>query len=118
LELLTFTEKRKRYPTIPIDYMAPVTFRDDTANGLTQCIISFIQLKGGQAERITKAGRQINISGTIGRYLFKVEVKVEDKRDSQSQVQKEHQQAIESAGGVYFIASTFEGFLEWYNSIF
>jgi hypothetical protein len=118
LELLIFKAKRKKYPNIPIDYMAPVTFRDDTANALTKCIVSFIQLKGGQAERITTAGRQIDISGTIAEYSINVEVNVEDNRNYQSQSQKDYQQAIESARGIYFIAQDFTSFLQWYNSIF
>jgi len=31
LELLLFDAKRKKYPTIPVSYLAPVTFRDDSA---------------------------------------------------------------------------------------
>jgi len=146
LELLTFEAKRKRYPNIPIDYMAPVTFRDDTANALTKCI-NFIQLKGGQAERISTTGRAIDrqstftdvtgrtrsigriewisrtstkgsadISVTIAGRSVKVEVKI--GRDIQSQAQKDYQQTIQSAGGVYFIAQDFASVLKWYDSIF
>lgn len=147
LELMSFTEKRKRYPNIPIDYMAPVTFRDDTANGLTKCITSFIQLMGGQAERISTTGRAIDrqstftdvtgrtrligriewipgtstngsadISATVAGRSVKIEVKV--KRDIQSQAQKDYQQAIEQAGGIYYIAHDFTSFLTWFNQAF
>ena len=147
LELLAFSAKRKKYPNIPIDYMAPVTFRDDTANGLTKCITSFIQLKGGQAERISTTGRPIDrqttfsdvtgrtrtigriewipgtttngsadISATIKGRSVKIEVKI--GRDHQSQAQKDYEQAIIKAGGVYVIARSFESFLTWYNSTF
>lgn len=146
LEHLVFEAKRKRYPNIPIDFMAPVTFRDDTANGLTKCIISFIQLKYGQAERISTTGRPIDrqttftdvtgrtrsigriewipgtttngsadISATIAGRSVKIEVKMKDK---QSQAQKDYQQAIEQAGGIYYIAHDFTSFLTWFNQAF
>lgn len=147
LEIMVFTEKRKKYPNIPIDYMSPVTYRDDTANGLTKCIILFIQLMGGQAERISTTGRAFDrqttftdvtgrtrtigriewipgtttkgsadISGTITGRSVKIEVKV--KRDIQSQAQKDYQQAIEKAGGIYYIARDFTSFLTWFNQAF
>ena len=144
LELLSFTEKRKKYPNIPIDYMAPVTFRDDTANGLTKCIISFIQLKHGQAERINTTGRPIgrqqtfadvtgrmrtigsitwikststNGSADISATIARHSVKVEVKigLDHQSEAQKKYQQDVEAAGGIYYIARDFTSFLTWYN---
>lgn len=147
LELMVFTEKRKKYPSIPIDYLAPVTFRDDTANGLTKCITTFIQLMGGQAERISTTGRPIDrqstftdvvgrtrsigriewvpgtttkgsadISATIAGKSVKIEVKI--SRDVQSQAQKNYQQDVEQAGGVYYIARDFTSFLEWFNQTF
>jgi len=147
LELLAFSAKRKKYPNIPIDYMAPVTFRDDTANGLTKCIISFIQLKGGQAERINTTGRPLDntkiftdvtgrqrsigsitwikststngssdISATIKGRSVKIEVKI--GRDHQSQAQKDYEQAIIKAAGLYVITHDFTSFLTWYNSTF
>lgn len=147
LESIANEAARKRYPNTPPKYLAPRTFRDDTANGLTQCIIQFIRLKGGQAERISNTGRRIDtqitfcdvigcqrtiggthwingtgtngtadISATIAGRSVKIEVKI--GADRQSEVQKLYQQAIEKAGGIYVIASTFEQFLNWYNQNF
>jgi hypothetical protein len=37
-------------------------------------------------------------------------------KDKQSEVQKEYQQAIERAGGIYFICHTFDEFLDKFNT--
>lgn len=144
LESLADEAARKRYPNTPLHYLAPRTFRDDTANGLTNCIIQFLQLSGHQAERINSTGRRIDtrttfcdvvgfersiinthwipgtgtngtadISATISGRSVKVEVKI--GADRQSQAQKDYQKAIEAAGGIYIVASTFAGFMEWYH---
>jgi hypothetical protein len=142
LERMADEAARKRYPTVP--YLAPRTFRDDSANSLTNCIIQFLQLSGHQAERINSTGRRIDtrqtfedvigrsrtigsshwikgtgqkgtadISGVIAGRSVKVEVKF--GRDRQSQAQKNYQQSVEDAGGLYVIATSFEQFLNWYN---
>ena len=137
LELLAFEDKRQRMPEIPVDWLAAPKFKDNSANGLTQCIIYYIKLIGGQAERISTTGRVINntktftnvigqtrqigsakyIPGTstkgsadISATLKGRSVKIEVKfgSDRQSEHQKEYQKAIEAAGGVYLIARTFE----------
>lgn len=146
LELLIFQDKRSKYPSIPIDYLAPVTYRDNTANGLTKCICDFLRIKGHQSERINTTGRAIDrqttftdvtgrmrtigriewikststngsadISATIAGRSVKIEVKINDR---QSQAQKEYQQAVEAAGGIYYIARDFSNFLSWYNQYF
>lgn len=62
LEAMADGDARRRYPTVP--YLAPRTFRDDTANGLTKCITAFLKLKGWQAERISTTGRPIDRTRT------------------------------------------------------
>jgi hypothetical protein len=37
-------------------------------------------------------------------------------RDVQSDAQKQYQEMIEKAGGIYFIAKTFDDFVTWYES--
>jgi len=144
LELLVFTEKRIKYPNIPIDYMAPVTFRDDSANGLTKCVIDYIKLKHGYAERINTTGRPIDntkaFTDVIGRQRsigsitwipgtgtngssdvaatingLSVKIEIKVKRDIQSEAQKKYQHDVEAAGGLYYIAHDFTSFLTWYN---
>ena len=144
LELLVFEAKRLKYPNFPVKYLSIDKFRDDTANSLTKCIKSYIQVTGGQCERCSNTGRPIDrtktftdvtghvrtigrvewipgtgtngsadLSGTIAGRSVKIEVKL--GADRQSKAQCEYQKAIESAGGLYFIAKDFDSFLNWYH---
>ena len=56
-----------------------------------------------------------DISSTINGKSVKIEVKY--GRDVQSEVQKQYQNKIETAGGIYYIARDFDKFVEWYNTI-
>lgn len=129
---------------MPTDYVVRTKYIDTTANGLTKCVIDYINFIGGQAERISNTGRYIDESRIVtdvlgnrkkigtGKYIkgtgtngtadisatfkgksIKIEIKMNDK---QSEVQKEYQQAIERAGGIYFICHTFDEFLEKFNT--
>lgn len=123
------------------------TYRDDTANGLTRCIVDYIKLKGGQAERVNTMGvpldtrREVtdimghrrtiggiewrkgggtvgsaDISATIRGRSVKIEVKV--GKDRMSAAQRQYKATIEAAGGLYYIARDFTGFVKWYNDTF
>jgi len=147
LESLADEAARNRYPNTPPQYLAPRKFEDKTANGLTKCVIEFIRLNGGQAERTSNTGRRIdtqitfcdvigcqrtiggthwiNGSGTngtadISSTILGKSVKIEIKigADRQSETQKLYQKSIEQAGGIYIVASSFEQFLTWYNLTF
>jgi len=129
---------------IPTDYVVRTKYVDTTANGLTKCVIDYINFSGGQAERISNTGRYIDDSKIVtdvlgnrkkigtGKYIkgtgtngtadisatfkgksIKIEIKMKDK---QSEVQKEYQQTIERAGGIYFICHNFDEFLEKFNT--
>lgn len=137
LEEMALTDKHMRLPEIPYDWLAKPKFSDNSANGLTKCVIAYIKLIGGQAERISTTGRAVDnstrftdvigrtrqvggvkwIPGTstkgsadISATIAGRSVKIEVKfgSDRQSEVQKEYQKSIEFAGGVYLIARTFE----------
>jgi len=145
-ELYLIYSKRK-HPNIPERYLTCPKFNDKTANGLTTCIIQYIKLTGGQAERINCTGRIIDnrtistdILGhkrTIGSMKYiktagqrgtadisatikgrSVKIEVKIGNDRQSEAQKEYQKNIEASGGLYFIAKNFSQFLEWYNLMF
>ena len=147
LKELYLTANKKKYPSIPDFARCTPKYTDKTANGLTKCIIDFINLSSGQAERINNTGRQIDnrkivndilgstrtigsvkwIKGTgtngtsdISATIHGKSVKVEVKigADKQSPAQKEYQKKIEDAGGIYFIAKNFNSFYEWYNLTF
>lgn len=130
---------------LPKDYVPKTKFSDKTANGLTKAVIAFLTLSGHQAERINTTGRYLDnskivtdcigrqrvlgkgkwipgtstpgsadISSTIKGLSVKWEVKMKDR---QSQAQKEYQEAIEKAGGKYFIIHNFEEFINYYNTL-
>ena len=121
-------------------YISKPKRSDTNANGLTQCIMEFIRLRGGQAERISVMGRPVEEKGNGGRVVgvrwtkshmtigtadisatirgrsVKIEVKI--GKDRQSDEQRKYQAEVERAGGLYYIARDFAGFVEWYNKMF
>lgn len=138
---------RRRFPKLPEYARVTPKYSDKTANGLTKMIIDFIQLSGGQAERINCAGRPIDrrfqIEDSVGRLVTvgcieyvkttgtrgtadisatikgrSVKIEVKIGKDKQSLEQIQYQQRIESAGGIYFVAKDFGSFYNWYLSIF
>ncbi len=56
LERLALEHFRREHPNFPEYAIAPQSYRDDTANGLTRCVVDFIRYNGGQAERINTTG--------------------------------------------------------------
>ena len=130
LEECMFVELKRQNPNTSPKCLAKKYYRDDTANGLTQCIIDYIRLYGGQAERINTTGIPIetpngvkwrtsnttrgsaDISATIRGRSVKIEIKI--GRDRQSNYQKAYQKEIEDAGGLYYIARNFTAFVDWY----
>lgn len=143
LERLELEAYRRAHPTIPEAAVVPTKHRDDTANGLTRCIIRYLQLKGWQSERVNTIGRPVDtrktfdvagcqrqvgtlrwgkststpgsadISATIAGRSVKIEVKI--GRDRQSAEQRAYAEAVERAGGLYVVARTFEEFVGWYG---
>lgn len=132
------------HPHMPEKYLAKAKYRDNSANGLTRCIIDYIRLLGGQAERINTTGVPIDRrrevtdvlghSRTIGSIEWRkgggtvgsadisatikgraVKIEVKIGKDRQSEAQRQYQAAIEQAGGLYFIAKDFTSFCEWYH---
>ena len=59
-----------------------------------------------------------DISATINGRSAKIEVKCLATKDKQRPAQLEYQQAIEKAGGIYFVARTFAEFFNWYDQTF
>ena len=147
LESMANAENARKHPNTPLKYLAKSTYRDDTATGLTKCIIDFIRFNGGQAERINTTGipkdnrmQVADIMGhsrTIGSIEWRpsgttkgsadisatirgrsVKIEVKVGRDTQSEAQRQYQASIEAAGGIYYIARDFESFVIWYRSKF
>jgi len=147
LKELYLKNNRKNYPSLPDYARSTPLFTDKTANGLTKCIITFIALKKGQAERINCTGRvldkRINSIDSFGRactigsqtYIKtsgkrgtadisatingrSVKIEVKIGKDRQSEVQKQYQSSIEASGGLYVIAKDFNSFIDWYQLTF
>jgi hypothetical protein len=131
LETMAFEEAKQRHPSIDPKYLAPRTYRDDRANGLTKCIVDYITLRGGMASRINSSGvwdKKLNkyriptqkrgladIWATYRGLSLQIEVKI--GRDRQSEHQKQVEQQQTDAGGLYYIARNFSEFKEWFDSL-
>jgi hypothetical protein len=145
LKELAIAHSRTLHPTLPEYARCTRNYSDRTANGLTKCIIDFLNFSGHQAERINSTGRPIDNtkivkdvlgssrrigsmkwipgSGTKGTAdvsatIWGKSVKIEIKmNDRQSEDQKMYEQSIIRAGGLYWLVRSFEEFLKYYNSI-
>ena len=129
-------------------YVKTPKYDDSTANGLTTCIIDFLNMMDGtHAERISNEGRTIDTRKTITNVVGQVrqigsikrikssmqlgtadisatilgrsvKIEVKIKKDFQSQAQKDYQKQIENAKGYYIIAKDFQGFFDWFTAKF
>jgi hypothetical protein len=147
LQALEVAHRSAAAPSIPLKYITPFKYTDQTANGLTRCIIDWLRFNGFQSERINTQGRMVDktkvVKDVLGcrRSIGSVEwqkgsgtkgsadisatingrsVKIEVKigKDVQSRDQKAYQQSVEQAGGIYFIANDFSSFYLWFNDKF
>ena len=146
LTQLALTALKERYPSFPEHAIPIPKYSDSTANGLTKCVIDFLNYSGHQAERISSMGRMIDkrkdsidvmgnkrvigsmqyIKGTstngtadISSIINGKSVKIEIKigADRQSKAQKDYQIATEKAGGIYLITKTFDEFMAQYTGL-
>lgn len=145
LKQLAMDRKRENNPSFPVAYLPEPVFTDKTANGLTKCVVAWIQLHDGQAERISNMGKYVDESkivtdvlghkrkigsgkyikgqGTLGTADVSAtikgkSVKIEIKMaDKQSEAQAKYQANIERAGGIYFIVHNFNEFVEKWKQI-
>jgi len=60
LKNIALKSLEQRYPTFPKHAIPKPKYTDKTSNGLTKCIIDWIEFNGFQAERINSIGRQID----------------------------------------------------------
>lgn len=146
LEELYYKDKLEQYPSfIGKEYaIPPPNLRESGANDLTRLVIEFIQLNGGQAERISSQGQYrdktkvvtdcIGRKRTIGSGVWtkgsstngtadvsatikgrSVKIEIKWGKDSQSDDQKEYEHSINKAGGIYIIVKTFDFFVNWFD---
>jgi hypothetical protein len=139
---------KEAHPNSP-DYLMPSYKNEDsTSNGLTACIVDFLNMMDFcHAERTGNEGRvldtrktftnaigqrvtigsvkRIQSSGQNGKSDISatvmgrsVKIEVKIGRDFQSEAQKEYQRQIENAKGYYLIAKDFQDFLDWFTDKF
>ena len=133
-------EDAKKYPNVPAHCRANRLMNDNSANGLTKCVVAYLNAIGYQAERISNQGqyrdtskevtdilgRKMRIgsgtwtkgSGTNGTADISatirgrsVKIEVKFGTDRQSEAQRVYQANIEQAGGIYWIVRTFDDFM-------
>ena len=131
LERMAMDEARMKHPSMKPEHLAPRKFRDDTANGLTKCITSYLRLKGAFCSRLNNTGiydKRLNryrpttarkglpdiLATYKGRSIF-IEVKAGKDRMSTDQIKIQDEQ--NRSGGLYFIAHNFTDFKEWFDRI-
>jgi hypothetical protein len=131
LELQATKADKMKHPTLPEYALATRKYRDDTANGLTTCIVAYISHRGGFASRInnqgtyrTKLGRYTlstsrkglaDILATYTGLSLHIEVKI--GRDKQSEYQQQVELDVKKSGGHYFIARNFTQFKNWFDNL-
>jgi len=129
LERLHFERKKAKRPDLPCH--VKTLFRDDSANGLTKCIVAWLELHGYFAGRVNTTG---TYSRRLGKYIYSgsrkgmsditgvidgrhVSIEVKFGRDRMRPEQLRVKREIEQAGGYYIVASTFDNFLEQIKNI-
>ena len=122
----------KKHPDLPAFALVKKAFKDATANELTKTIIfDLYWVREGVGYRINNGAiydvkRQVyrkgvqrkgipDIIGIINGRFIGIEVKI--GRDRQSADQKEIEKEITEAGGVYFIAKSYDDYLEKISKI-
>ena len=145
LEQMVLAADRAKHPLIPPQYVAPTTFRDDSANGLMRCILTFLKLSGHHAEQMSNTGKRIDnrttfedvngrtrIIGNISYMrrsdksgawdiyasIFNSSVKIKIGPDQQNLVYADYPKVLEIFGEKFLIVTSFEQFMDWYNSYF
>ena len=144
LKELKLNSMVKEYTAVPRYAIPAPKYTDATANGLTKCIIDYLQLSNHQAERINTMGRPIDnrkqVTDVLGRTKTigtmtwgkstatkgsadisatiqgrSVKIEVKIGKDRQSEDQKVYQANIESSGGQYWIVKNFDDFMKKYE---
>jgi hypothetical protein len=128
---------RAKYPSLPEEAVASANYSDSTANGLTRAIVAYIGFIGGWATRVTSTGRMIDkgtevrakmvyipgttkrgtadIMGVIRGKAISIEVKI--GKDRQSKAQRQVEQSVSDAGGLYYVARNFQDTYDWINQL-
>ena len=143
---LDLSDQRRRFPNLPETLIIKTKFSDKDTNSLTRSVVRWLELHGAQVERINTTGRYLpgktiskgfygnvnmkgkyipststsgsaDLSSTINGKSIKWEIKCKYTKDRVRPKQLEYAESVRNAGGLYFIVTDFENFIEQYNSI-
>lgn len=143
---LDLADQRRRFPNLPETLIIKTKFSDKTTNSLTRSVVRWLELHGHQAERINTSGRYLpgktiskgfygnvnmkgkyipststsgssDISSIINGKAVKIEIKCKYTKDRVRPKQLEYAESVRKAGGLYFVVTDFDNFVEQYNSI-
>jgi hypothetical protein len=129
LEYMANEAARIKHPGMP--YLAPRLYRDDSSNGLTSCITTYLRLLGVFVSRVNNTGiydtnlhryrpgtSRKGLPDVIATYHGKsIMIEVKYTRDHMSEDQKRIRQEHEQSGGLYYVAHNFTGFKEWFDKL-
>jgi len=124
LEIQEYEYKKRLHPDNPA--VIKRSFRDDTANGLTNCVCKWLRINGHFAARTNTTGIY---SKKLGRYIYSgstkgqsdinavfngksVQIEVKAGKDKPRSEQLEVAEKVRAAGGFYIFVKTFDDFLE------
>lgn len=117
-----------RGKTVP--YQVKSKFSDKGSNGLTKLIKAWFEVNGGFAQRVNSgatydprlgifrkgSGSTVGAADIMATYKGKaIHMEVKIGKDKQRPEQIAFQKSVEAAGGIYFIAKSFDNFLEQIN---
>ena len=124
-----YAYKQRQHPSNPA--VIKNKLRDDTANGITECVMTWLKLHGCFAARVNttgiysvKLGRYIRGGSTKGMADVSavvngrsVQVEVKAGRDKPRPEQLKVKQQVEAAGGVYLFVHSLDDFLTQIKTI-
>lgn len=130
LSRLGLDRKRQLHPTLSLFVLVTPKYSDKDANSLTKAILDYFRLNGGYAVRINTQGQYnekigkftkgtttkgtADIHACLNSIHYSIEIKI--GKDSLSKYQEATQAKIEAAGGLYFVAKSYQSFHDWITS--
>lgn len=132
LNELADKHKAQRSPNFPAKYIPRSHYRDRDANGLTRCIVDYLNYSGYFATRLAgtgtyrddikkyipsqqRAGLPDVMAVVMGRAVF---VEVKAGKDHLSENQKATIAALSQAGAWCIVVHSFEEFHRWFTAQF
>ncbi|GAB3931867.1 VRR-NUC domain-containing protein [Larkinella terrae] len=132
LNALADQRKATKHPSFPAKYTPLSKYNDRDANGLTRCIVDYLNLSGYFSTRLASTGTYRtdlqrfvssqqkaglpDVFGVVEGHAVFVEVKV--GKDRLSDVQKQTITQLKQAGAWVYVADNFQGFYDWFKAEF